>query len=200
MGALSLKQERLAATFAEVAIRALPHRRLAGRIVRDLAENIRRTFYKGNRHPFFTHCELAKRRGRQHRNTSREIVKELDDLGIINAYAWRYGRGCRFSVNWSTVFGFIKHGVPGQINASGRTVEDWKAEVDAYHAEQAAARRERERAEASARAAAVSKANREALSGTARRQSLADAFKAVMSPRTRAAAQRRIESETPRNN
>lgn len=190
----------MAADFVGVCIKALPHRRLAGRIVRDLAENIRRAWYGRKSRPYFTHCDLAARRGRQHRNTSREIVNELRELGILDYDPWRYGLSSRFTVNWAKVYHFLKHGMPGQFDISGRTVADWKAEIDAYHTEQAAARRTREQADAAAKAAAVSKANREALTGSTRRQSLADAFASVLSPRKRAAAQRRIDSDTPRDN
>lgn len=156
---------RRAAVLAAVAAHALPHRHLAARVAHDLGENIRLA-ERRQVTAYLTHTNLAARRGRQHRNTSRIILRELESLGLVKSYGFRKGLGVRFVVRWSNVFQYAAaHQCGAMSNAAAkargvavRTADDWQAAYTADKQRQAA-----KRAAAEQRHQAAIEANRQAI-------------------------------------
>jgi len=170
---------RRAAVLAAVVAHALPHRHLAARIAHDLGDNIRLA-ERRQVTPYLTHTNLAARRGRQHRNTSRMILRELDALNLVKCYGFRKGLGVRFVVRWSNVFQYAAtHNCGAMSNAAAkargvavRTADDWQA---AYKADQ----------DRKATAARLAQARRDAADQDRRRQDQAAA--AAINPAERRA-------------
>ena len=130
--------------FTAVAAHALAHRPMAARVAGDLAANEQLAERK-QVCAWLTHTNLAARRGRQHRNTSRDILRELQELGLVKYWAWRYSTGIRFTIRWKAVFDYAKrHNVGAMSNAAAkargvvvRTVADWQADREADKARKA---------------------------------------------------------------
>ncbi|MCC7409712.1 MAG: hypothetical protein IT442_16725 [Phycisphaeraceae bacterium] len=163
--------------FESVAAHALGHRRLAAAVVRQLSERA----WAAKEMPYLTHCHLAKTRGRKHRNTSRAIVRELADLGLIRLYPCRGGapdhgfEPYKFLPNMQAINAYIEEHAEAANSFKARpggegvsTKAQWDAmlvEFRAKRAEEAAqAEADRVRREAEARRQADDLAKRNAVS------------------------------------
>jgi len=136
--------------FEAAATHALPHRRAAAIVVRQLTDRDRACVWR----PFFTHCHLAAERGVQHRNTSREIIRDLADVGLIRLIGYRPGRPLthggfepyRYIIQHKAVRAYIdqhtdakplqrRQGVPVRtIEAWGTMMQQHRASLDEHQA------------------------------------------------------------------
>lgn len=156
--------------FQAVAYHALPHRRVVGQVVSPLMSYVHVASAADKGPAYFTHCKLAALRDVQHRNTSREIIRELQELGLVQTFA-EHARGVnkaaqavtwfhwRLIVHWNKVTAYAKaHGVqPTSEHAPRvspiRTKAQYDAERVAFKAARAA--RVKQAEEAKARQAAT---------------------------------------------
>lgn len=94
--------------FEACAAYAMPHRPIATTIAHQLMRRDELA-EKRNHTPFVTITNLTESRGRQHRNTARDAIRELETLGFIKIYPARLEGGkkavwsYRFRVVWSKV-------------------------------------------------------------------------------------------------
>lgn len=80
----------------------LANRRTVGTVARQLHTFLGMADRRGVK-PWFTHSFMARLRGVFHRNTSREIIRELVDLGLVKANAYRAQVGHTFTICWRAV-------------------------------------------------------------------------------------------------
>lgn len=151
--------------FAAVAAFVLPHRLRRSEVVGQLVELVHEAKRRRST-PYFTHTTLAAWRGVQHRNTSRAIIRELEECGLVKCYGYRAhhhepsGRtlgNTRFRVLWKAVFElrdtFDIHpmrAMPGGDRPRPRSEADWRAEREAWHKRREEARAADERRKADA--------------------------------------------------
>lgn len=129
---ISQYQQRI---FVAVVAHALPHRRLGARIAWDLMNNVVAAKQQ-KRRPYLTHCHLAKRRGVMHRNTSRDLLAELQELGLVQAKPYQAKQGITFRVQWGAIYRYAKENdvqpMRGRPPAAVRTKAAWDAERAAW--------------------------------------------------------------------
>ncbi|QDU33553.1 hypothetical protein KS4_16040 [Poriferisphaera corsica] len=145
----------------KVAAYALPHRRKVSEIVSIIIDEILPASEYRKVCPFFTHQHISRVRGRQHRNTSREIIGELKELGLLIIHGYRHTctENCtKFDINWRRVrelFGKFGLGLklkkitdvrPGSAKAWREQFADFKKRED-----EAKERQRQERIEAAER-------------------------------------------------
>lgn len=62
--------------------------------------------------PYFTHTNLARRRGVRHRNTSRRIIASLESAGLLMRTRYRKIRAlghANFSLRWGNIYAYVRH-------------------------------------------------------------------------------------------
>jgi len=98
------------------------------------------------KYPYFTHCKIAALRNRLHRNTSRAIIRELQDMRFVTVYPYRPTLASRFVVNWSRVESYCARNSVRMLSNSDKTVARtkaaWDAERAAYHRDKLSRARE----------------------------------------------------------
>jgi hypothetical protein len=84
--------------FCAVAAHALSHRDKAGWFAWFIVRQLSKARARGRQFMGFTHCYAAHDRGRLHRNTSRDMLAELEQIGLVKAYKYRPGLGNRIVI------------------------------------------------------------------------------------------------------
>ena len=144
--------EDLRSKFRQLAWYLLPHRRKVMEVVSLILDDILGSVqynckeYGDYRVPFFTHLKLARVRGRQHRNTTRDIIRELVQVGLINSLGYKRtpNQNCtKFYINWGNItplYRKYKRGNLKQIKeVRPDSVEAWDEAYASYHERKAAA-------------------------------------------------------------
>jgi hypothetical protein len=139
------------------AIDALPHRRAVAHVISNLIDNLREAARAGMS-AYFTVCHETAKRGRQHRNTVRVIIRELHQTGILHVYGGvgvrprcnyrtvRLSDGSKrvyvsrnYAVRWAVVWQRVKqrnlHPMHAPVGTKVRTKAQWDAEQAAAAAE-----------------------------------------------------------------
>lgn len=137
-----------------MASHALFHRRKVGTIA-DQFSSLLVIAGRIGKCPYLTHSALASWRGVQHRNTSRVILRELFDLGLIRSWPFRPGRAIRFVVRWKNIFAYAQRyqvmAFAAREGVPTRTKAEWDAERARWRQEAEAKRKAAEAAEAQER-------------------------------------------------
>lgn len=129
------------ALFGSVIARACAYHRSIGTIAAHLLALARASRAKGYSTSFFcTHCHLASMRGVQHRNTTRFVLRELAELGLVAVAEYHPDFAIVVRIKWRAVYAWAKrHGVTPWAcrgsTAPHRTKADWEAERAAWRAE-----------------------------------------------------------------
>lgn len=155
---------------------ALPHRRKIGWFATFIISVLTMADHRGKYAFGFTHTWAAMHRHAHHRNTSREMLRELAELGLVRIHKYKPEVGNRVIINWAAVYRYAQdHAVKplgcteakeGETRPATKAAWDaerarWKAEQwRIREAAEKSARDEHERKDAEARQGAATASER----------------------------------------
>jgi hypothetical protein len=110
MSKLNTPRDFVQRQFIAVVSHFCAHRPTAAGTARALIDNHATAAWQGKSSAYFTHVNLASRRGdgRLHRNTTRDTIRELVAAGFLKVEPYRKGMANRFFINWSRVLAYFK--------------------------------------------------------------------------------------------